>query len=586
MKKFLLSTFLLLVYLQFTHAATPTLLANATQICYDGTTKPILAIVAGSGKTSYVSGVINDPTDAAKTKGILFTSANNPTSFTITSTNTAVVPVANVTVTLISGDQYVCKITPIAVGFSTITLKAYNGSSSTSYKIEFAASAASANGANTIFPTGIADASGVVTVDDDYMFACDDETNVLRLFSRKASGQSLYSIDITTASGAAAEMDLEGATTSSTSFNGGKRIYWIGSLGNSKSGNAKPDRDRVVATDMSGSGANTTLSVKSYSTKMRTSLIAWGDANTWNFTNSASTALAMIPKRIDGFNIEGLTVTNEGEKAFIGFRAPCVPIKGTTPNASNRKYAVIAPITNFETMMNVSGNSSVAPIVGEPILFDFAGLGIRSIERVGGNKYVLVAGLFEGGGIPAVYLWDGVIPANSGTNPITTASSSLVKLPLDLTDLVQPSADGGVEGHPEALITEQVGNDLYIHLICDNGTVDYYNDATEAKAFAADASQYPFAKYRMDNYVYTLPSTGIGTIEKSTSYAYLVENNTANISGLPEHAAISLFDMKGSRLLSLTSKSNGIILPLPNKGIFLVTITNESKTESIKILNK
>lgn len=500
MKKILLCALSLLSLLQMNFAATPTLSANAIQACYDGTTKPILTIVSGSGKTSYISGAINDPTNAAFAKGIYFTSTNNPTSFTITSDNTAVVPVANVSMTLISGDQYVCKIQPIGIGYATIKIIATNGSNSPTYTIKYAASAASAYASNTIFPTGIADASAAAVVDDNFMFVADDETNLLRLFSRKESGQSIYSLDITSSAGGIVgeEFDLEGASKSSVSYNSGNRIYWIASLGNSKSGNLKPYRDRVIATDISGTGASTTLTVKGYSTKMRTALISWGDANSWNFTTSASSG--MIAKRIDGFNIEGLTVCNEGEKAFIGFRAPCVPLKGTAPTASNRLYAVIAPINNFETMMNVVGNSGTTPTIGEPILFDFGGLGIRSIERVGGNKYLILAGLFEGGGTPKVYLWDGTIPANPGTNPITTASSSLILLPLNLTDLVQPSSDGGVEGHPEAMLADQIGNNILTHLICDNGTVDYYNDATEAKALDNVENM----KYRMDTYVYSL----------------------------------------------------------------------------------
>ncbi len=568
------------------NAATPVLSANALQVCYEGTSKPILTILSGSGKTSYVSGVINDPTDCSITKGIYFTATENPTSFIITSDKISVVPVANVNMTLISGDQYVCKITPISVGFATIKIKAYNGSSSSTYTIEYAASAASSNPTKTIFPTGIADASGAAAIDDDYMFVADDETNLLRLFNRKNSGKSLYSVNITTAAGGSSseEFDLEGATNSSASYNSGKRIYWIASLGNSKSGNLKPYRDRVIATDISGTGANTTLSVKSYSTKMRTALISWGNANSWNFTASAATG--MIPKRIDGFNIEGLTLTNTGESAYIGFRAPCVPVKGTTPTSGNRTYAVIAPVTNFETMMNVTGNSSITPTIGEPILFDFEGLGIRSIEKVGGNKYIIVAGLFEGGGIPAIYLWDGTIPANSGTTPISVGNYGLIELPLDMSDLVQASSDGSVEGHPEALLAEQVGNDLHIHVICDNGTVDYYNNATEAKVFAADSDEYPFAKYRMDDFSYTLISTNIGCEKVSGAYSCLVKNNSATISGLPQNAAVCLYDIKGNKLIDVVSISSGLELPLPYKGVFIITVKNSDNIESIKVLNK
>lgn len=532
MKKLFLFAGLIFLALSNLNAATPTLSANATQVCYPGTSKPILVITSGSGKTSYVSSAIGDPTDCATTKGIYFTATNNPTSFTISSSDATVVPISNVTMTLISGDQYVLKINPIKAGFTTITIKAYNGSSSSTYTISYAASPASTYTANTIFPTIVADASAEAAIDEDYFFEADDELNNIRLYSRKMSGQSLYVNDITSAAGGISgeEFDLEAASMSSSSYNAGRRIYWISSLGNSKSGGAKPYRDRVIATDVTGTGANATISVKSYKIGIRDALISWGNSNTWDFTTSASTSLAMIPKRIDGFNIEGLTVTNEGEKAYIGFRAPCVPLKGVAPTSTNRKYAVMAPVTNFETMMNVSGSSSVAPTMGEPILFDFGGLGIRDMVRVGGDKYIIVAGLFEGGGTPAIYLWDGVVPANPGSNPITTATSSLIKLPFDISDLVQPSADGGVEGHPEGVLAEQVGNSIIVHLICDNGTVTYYDAATAAKDLAADTKKYPFAKFRIDTYVYSLDaSPSILLTSGSKDQSITLGNQISNI---------------------------------------------------------
>jgi hypothetical protein len=573
---------------QTLRSTTPTLSANATQICFDGTSYPLLNIVSGSGP-SYVGSVIDDPTDPIATKGIYFT-ASNATGFSFASSNNSVVNVSNISMTLVSGTTYVLKIKPTGVGYATITVQATNGSNTATYTMNVAASAASAYGANTVFPTIIADASAVAAVDSNYMFIADDETNVIRMFNRKMSGQSLYTLDITSGGGGKTgeEFDLEAATVSSSTYNNGRRIYWIGSLGNSKSGASKPYRDRVIATDMSGTGVSTTLTVKSYSANVRSALITWGDANGWGFTASAYAASSggMIPKRIDGFNIEGLSVTHAGQTAYIGFRAPCVPIKGTTPSSdnSNRKYALLAPVTNFETMMNVSGKSSITPTIGEPVLFDFGGLGIRDLVRVGNNKYILIAGLYEGGGTPAVYLWDGVVPANPGTHPITTATSSLVKLPLDLTDLVQPSADGGVEGHPEAILAEQVDSTLYIHLICDNGTVVYYNDAQAAKSLSESRPQY--SKFRMDTYTYTLPTiTTNAALTKVSSVSWTVVNNKLEVTGLQKGTVISVFNPKGQTIASVKTDSEASV-NLPTKGIFIVSLSGNGGSRNFKVLNK
>lgn len=525
MKKTLLG--ILFILCSIGSYAAPTLSAATVQPYYPGTSKPYLTIVSGSAKTSYVSAVINDPTDPAATNGIYFTvSEANPT-FSVTSASfSSSFPLATFSYTVeFNGTYWVLRIVPISIGAVKITFKATTASGTSSgYTISYAASAASSKPAKTIFPVNMADASGITEIDDNYMFAADDETNVLRLFSRKYSGIDLYNIDITSAVGASAECDLEGSS-SSVKYNAGKRIYWIGSLGNSKSGNLKPDRDRVIATDVSGTGAALTLSVKSYSKSFRAALISWGNANSWGFTTSA--ADGMIPKRIDGFNIEGLSVTHGGDTAYIGFRAPCVPIKGTTPSSSNRKYAIIAPVTNFETIMNGSALVTTTPVMSEPILFDFDGLGIRSIERVGISGYVIVAGLYTGGGTPAVYWWDGKVPVNSGTNPITVNSSysKLIKMNLPgLNELAQVSSDGTAEGHPEAMIAEKIGQILYIHLVCDNGTVDYYNSGDEAKTL----SNIQHKKFRYDNFIYDLTNTvancSNGAIKFNTGQPFVVGN--------------------------------------------------------------
>ncbi|MES2430083.1 MAG: hypothetical protein V4556_04045 [Bacteroidota bacterium] len=501
MKKsfFLFFSFLLISAIAF--SASPVLSASATQPVYPGTSKPYLNITSGSGKTSYVSSSLNDPTDPAVVYGIYFTITNSPTSITFTSNKTSVLPNANISF-VESGGVYILKITPIAVGYATVSIVATNGDgSSSTYKVAYAVSASSAYPYNTIWSANMADASGATSIDDNYMFACDDETNILRLYSRKNSGIDLYNVNIQSAVGASEECDLEGSSLN-VKYNTEKRIYWVGSLGNSKSGNLKPNRDRVIATDVSGTGANSVLSVRSYSTKFRAALITWGQSQNWNF--SASAAEGKIPKLLDGFNVEGLTVTHGGDTGYIGFRAPCVPIKGTAPTASNRKYAIVAPVTNFETIMNATGPLVTGtPSISEPILFDLDGFGIRSIERVGTNLYLIVAGLFTGGGTPVVYLWDGKTHATPGTNPITITSSfsKLTKLNLPgLDQLAQVSANGDADGHPEALVAEQVGEIIYIHLICDNGTVNYYADAdgTEAKGL----SNLPYRKFRYDNFVY------------------------------------------------------------------------------------
>lgn len=518
----------------------------------------LLAI--GSSSPYAISTVVDDPTDPLAHDGILLNVTNSPTSFFVSSDNTSVVANANCSCTLVSGSTYRLIIRATGKGYATVSLTANNGSNSSAFKVKVAASVASERPDSTIFPTMIADASAAAEVGDDYMLVADDETNLIRLYNRKKSGGSIKQFDVTSGAGGTAgkEFDIEGASTSQIYPN---RIYWITSLANNKSGKVKAERNRIFATEISGEGSSTTLTVKSYSTKMRDALIAWGDACGWNFTNSAKEGV--IAKDSAGFNIEGLSLRMNGEEAFIGFRAPYVPLKNVTPTSTNRKYAVLAPVKNFETILNVSGQSSVTPTFGEPVLFNFGGLGIRSIEKAGTAGYLIIAGLYTGGGNPSVYLWNGRSEEDSGTNPISEGPN-LVKLDIDLSNLVQPSSDGGVEGHPEALMATQDGNTITIYIICDNGSVDYYGDGNEAKALTNEQ----FRKFRQDIFTYIIPETFTTENEEITNDAPLGVRVIGNRIVTDDGGSITLYDLASNKV------AQGFGEVVAKAGIYIVKTDN------------
>lgn len=538
------------------NAAAPVISLSTSQPTIPGTSVASLAI--GKSSPYAVSTVISDPTDPLQTSGVYVNITNSPTSFSFTSDNSSVVAVANCKCELVSGTTYKVTIVPSGVGYATVGLTASNGSNSSEFQFKVAASAASARPDSTVFPTTIADASAAAPVGTDYMLIADDEANLLRLFYRNRSGQAIKTFDVTNGAGGKSgeEFDIEGASAS-VKYNAGNRLYWITSLGNSKKGNLKPYRNRLFATDVTGTGADLTVTVKSYSTKMRDALIAWGDACGWNFT--ASAADGVVPKNINGFNVEGLAVAYGGEVAYVGFRAPYVPLKNVAPTSSNRKYAVAAPVTNLETMLNVDGESSIVPTFGEPVLFDFGELGIRSMERIGTAGFVIVAGSYASSGTPGLYLWNGNVPANSGSNPLTTASKDLVKMDADLSGLV-----GGTEGHPEALLAEQDGKTLYVHLICDNGSVDYYGDEKEAKTLDV-----PFMKFRMDTYVYNIPDEYVfptATLEAVEKISIAVAGREISAG---EGNSVSVYDMNGRLVVDGVDK-----VIVPESGVYAVSVNN------------
>ncbi|MFN4865996.1 MAG: Calx-beta domain-containing protein [Cyanobium sp.] len=451
----------------------------------------------GSGA---VSGVINDPTDPAKTFGIDFVIADadsdvNSLTVTVSSSNSAVVSSSNLTLSG-SGASRNLKINPSGVGFADIILNVSDGINSTAYVIHYAASAASVSASSTRFFTGTSDASTAIAIDSQFMLVADDENQVLRLYDRNNSGLPIAGFDFTSSlaltdisGGVPREVDLE------ASLRVGNRIYWLGSLSNSSSGDVRPNRNRLFATDLSGSGSSTSLSFVGRYDNLKADLISWGDANGYNFT--ASAAPGVIPEAADGsgFNIEGLTIAPNGTTAYLAFRAPEVP-------TGSRGRALIAPITNFADLV-----TGVAPSasIGTPIEFDLGGRGIREIKRSSGGDYLIIAGPADTatGTAPKdfrFYTWTG----NAADAPVLRSA--------DLTSLL---AGGSFESIVE--LPASLSSSSQIQVLVDNGDTDFYNNGTAAK----ELNQNNFKKFRgewlsLGTPVYTLPA---GSLSLNTAYS-------------------------------------------------------------------
>jgi len=471
--------------------ATPTIQEAAS-------TTPFLNMpAAGSGAAS---GVINDPTDPAQTLGIDFEIADadtdvNSLTVTVSSSNSSVVSSSNLNLSG-SGASRNLKISPNGVGLADISLNVSDGINSTAYVIRYAASAASLSPSNTRFFTGTSDASTAVAIDSQFMLVADDENQVLRLYDRSNSGLPIAGFDFTsslaltdTSGGVPREVDLE------ASLRVGNRIYWLGSLSNSSSADYRPNRNRLFATDVSGSGATTSLSYVGRYDNLKADLISWGDANGYNFT--ASAAPGVIPEVADGsgFNIEGLTIAPNGTTAYVAFRAPKVP-------TASRAKALIAPITNFADL--VTGVATSASI-GAPIELDLGGRGIREIKRSSGGDYLIIAGPADTatGTAPKdfrLYTWSG----NAADAPVLRSA--------DLTSLLAGGSFESIVDLPASLSSSS-----QIQLLVDNGDTDFYNNGTAAK----ELNQNNFKKFRgewltLGTPVYTLP---VGALSLSSAYS-------------------------------------------------------------------
>lgn len=427
-----------------------------------------------------ISGVVNDPTDPAATSGLVLDVKDNGTAilaadYTLAgvSSNTAVVTDANILVTKADG-QATVKIIATAAGYATLTLTLDKNGLSTTYVISYAASSAAASPALTVFHTGYSDGSAAVALDDNYMVVPDDEKNMLNVYDRNHSGLPVKSFDYGAIAGlnltdidggAPREIDVEAGVRSLINVN---RIYWMGSHSNKStpSFSLRPNRNRIFALNVTGTGAATAFSFVGQYEGLRTALNAWSAAHSLGL--DAGMAAGADPKLINGLNIEGMAFGPDNTTLYVAFRAPLQPV-------SSRINALIAPVQNFETWFG--NGTTTAPVLGAPILLNLNGRGIREITRLGNNSYIIIAGDYDDAGALSslVYRWNG--------NPSDA--------PVELTGF----NIGGL--NPEGVLPLNSAGSMLLdqlQMISDNGTSVFYGDGTVAK----DLSVNNFKKFRTD----------------------------------------------------------------------------------------
>ena len=256
-----------------------------------------------------------------------------------------------------------------------------------------------------------ANSSTAVALDDELMVVGDDEDQILRVYFRNKDGPPIYQKDFTpnlgltdvSPAGLVREVDIEASTRI------GNRIYWLGSHGNcggcDPPGELRPNRRRLFATDIVGTGTNVTLRYVGRYDNLRRDLVAWDNTNGHglgrsNLQFAISVAEGIPPETAarDGFNIEGLTVGPTGTVAYIGFRSPLSPNSGRT-------NALLIPLLNMPQL--VLANPSAGPArFGRPIELFLDRRGVRSVERAS-NGFVVVAGTTTNSGTFRIYTWNG-----------------------------------------------------------------------------------------------------------------------------------------------------------------------------------
>ena len=461
-----------------------------------------------TGAGGWLSGVIDDPTDPARSLGIDFYLADLDTPLAnlqlgVSSSNQAVVSNANLMLSG-SGANRKLQITPSGAGLTTITVTVADGSSSASYEFSYGASAASALPANSRFHTGASDASSAIAIDANWMLVADDEDQILRLYSRQQSGLPQAGFDFSSSLGLAggSEVDLEASTRI------GNTIYWLGSHGNNTSGTDRPNRERLFATALSGSGSDTSLSFLGDYRYLEDDLLAWDAANGNALGLAASAAAGVLPEQAAGFNIEGLCIAPDGSSAYLAFRAPNTAPNTASGASGGNQRALIIPVTNFTSLVAIGGGSPGAAQFGNPISLDLGGRGIRSIEANASGEYLIVAGPSGAatGIAPAdfrLFSWSG----NAADAPVLRQA--------DLSTLLSGGSFEAIVEVPNAL---NAGSSL--QLLSDNGDTVWYGNGVISKDLEIGAGfGKPLQKFRSDWLSLGPAVIPTGSIALSSSYS-------------------------------------------------------------------
>lgn len=237
---------------------------------------------------------------------------------------------------------------------------------------------------NELLFRGMCDASGAVTLGGTLFAVADDEDNILRVYDSARGGEPVASIDVSPALALpmkkkTPEADIEGATKL------GDRALWITSHGRNSKGKLQPGRFRFFSTTAPKDGVGLTPVGTAYEGLLEDMLQKPELA-----ALHLAAASELAPKEPGGLNLEGLTERADGKSVLLGFRSP-------RPNGK----ALLVPLLNPLAIID-----GARAQLGEPILLDLGGLGVRALSFWRGH-YLIVGGAVSDEAPSKIFVWRG-----------------------------------------------------------------------------------------------------------------------------------------------------------------------------------
>jgi Protein of unknown function (DUF3616) len=296
---------------------------------------------------------------------------------------------------------------------------------------------------------GFCDASAAISLAPDTFIVAGDEDNILRVYKPSISQKPTGTFDLNIFLKVVPkdpEVDIEGAARM------GDKIYWIGSHGANKNGNARPNRRRLFATELKV--ANNKVTVVPVG-KPYIDLIDDLSKSPELKMYALDAAAKIAPKEKNALNIEGLAATPQGT-LLIGFRNPIPDGK-----------ALIVPLNNPVDVIQGKARAQL----GRPILLSLGGLGIRDVEYSElHHQYFIIAGPYGEEGELKLYRWSGSstdVPTVVNNAKFAGLQPEALVIYQDKKDKIQVLSDDGNRSFTgvkckDALVTQQKFRSLWV----------------------------------------------------------------------------------------------------------------------------
>lgn len=233
---------------------------------------------------------------------------------------------------------------------------------------------------------GVCDGSALLVTGPGLVLTASDESNRVTLHDLGRSGQQVDAIDLDAAlqalrdkSGGWKEADLEAVARL------GDTLYWIGSHGNDRKGRAEPGRHRLLATRVLSIRPLALRPLGAPQASLLQPLLQRTDA-----VGQAVRAAAERAHLDGGIDIEGLAPAS-ATSLWLGFRSPLVEGR-----------ALVVELLNPEGT-TLRGE---APRLGEPLLLDLGGDGVRDLAAgLRPSDIQVLSGSAREGGQAALWAW-------------------------------------------------------------------------------------------------------------------------------------------------------------------------------------